>query len=362
MSAAVPSLAAPSLCLGPMLGLGLAAPMQGGGWWPRGALYAADFRKHRYMTGGRSITPAAAFSLTRGGEALAPDSTGSYQGFAAHVPARTDLGLFLSPAVSNAIADSTGTGASLSTTDTLNGLPGSWGQARVDGSTISARIIRLGEYNGIPSVDVRFWGNSFAIDAQVHFSKAEAEHMRATAGTNVLYGLDIARTAGSLVNVSCRLRLTEQSSSNGYLNKQTEAVSPPLLTANAAGLVRFERNWTVQNAATASVRAGLELAFYGAFDLTLRFAGAHLELSPAASLSARGLAAPVPTRGSPVLRPADTLTLHLPQGTRSVTLTAATGATLTLDTSAATAAGPAGLSVPESPFGAAPLVTVVGWR
>ncbi|MEH0071618.1 hypothetical protein V6L77_16965 [Pannonibacter sp. Pt2-lr] len=77
-----------------MLGLGLAAPQQGSGWWPRGALYAADFRKHRYMAGGRSITPAAAFSLTRGGEALAPDSAGSYQGFAAHVPARTDLGLF----------------------------------------------------------------------------------------------------------------------------------------------------------------------------------------------------------------------------------------------------------------------------
>ena len=361
MSAAVPSLAAPSLCLGPMLGLGLAAPMQGGGWWPRGALYAADFRKHRYMTGGRSITPAAAFSLTRGGEALAPDSTGSYQGFAAHVPARTDLGLFLSPAVSNAIADSTGTGASLSTTDTLNGLPGSWGQSRVDGSTIRARITAKGSFGGLPYVDVRFWGNSTATDLQLYFSNAEDQHLGITAGSSaaVLSNLNLVLAAGSLGNVTCRLRLTELAAGNVYLTKQLETVVP---SAAALELAHFSKNWTVQNSGTSRLRFGLELTLSGAFDLTLRIAGAHLELSPAASLSARGLAAPVPTRGSPVLRPADALTLHLPQGTRSVTLTAATAATLTLDTSAATAAGPAGLSVPESPFGAAPLVTAVGWR
>lgn len=364
MSIAAPSLVAPTLCLGPVLGVGLAAPQQGGGWWPRGAVYAADFRKHRYMAGGSSITPASAFSLTRDGEALAPDSSGSYQTFAAHVPARTDLGLFLSPAVSNAIPDNTGSGASLSTTDALNGLPASWGQARVDGTSICGRIVRVGNSGGLPSLDLRLWGTSTATDLQIFFSNADSHHLTVTpgAGTAVLYGLNLAVVAGSLANVTCRTRLTELATGNTYLTKQIETVVPPAVSATASSLARFGKTWTVQNSSTARLRGGLELSLSGAFDLTLRIAGAHLEVTAAASIAARGLAAPVPTRGSAVTRPADALTLHLPRGTRTITLTAGTGATLALDTSAATAAGPASISVPVSPFGASPLISATGWR
>lgn len=364
MSTAASLLAAPSLCLGPVLGLGLAAPQQGSGWWPRGAVYAADFRKHRYMAGGSSITPAAAFSLTRNGEALAPAASGSYTSFAAQVPARTDLGLFLAPAISNAIPDNTGAGASLSTSDSLNGLPASWGQSRVDGTSIYGRIVRIGETGGLPSLDLRLWGSSTATDLQIYFSSSDSQHLSVTAGSSasVLYGLNLALAAGSLANVTCRMRLTELTTGNVYLTKQIENVVPPAVAATAVGLARFGRNWTVQNSSTARLRAGLELSLAGAFDLTLRIAGAHLEVTAAANIAARGLAAPVPTRGSAVTRSADALTLHLPQGTRSVTLTAASGATLSLDASAATTSGPAGISVPASPFGASPLISATGWR
>lgn len=359
MSAAVPSLAAPSLCLGPVLGLALATPQRRGGWWPRGALYAADFRKHRYMAGNRSISPAAAFSLARGGEALAPSLDGSYQSFAAHEPARTDRGLFLSPAVSNAIPDNTGEGATLSTMDTLNNMPATWRQSRVDGAAISGRIVQVGSDRGLPSVDIRLWGTSTASDLQIFFSSSELTHMPVTPGSPVLFGIHLGVTGGSLANVSCRLRLSEMNASNVFLFKHLETVVPP---AHAqAGLARFEINRTVQNAATAGVRAGLEFGLFGTFDMTLRLAGAHLEATTAATLAARGLSAPVPSRGMAVSRPADALTLHLPRGTRAVVLTAETGATLELGTAAETSAGPASIAVPSSPFGAIPLVSATGW-
>lgn len=361
MSAAIPSLAAPSLCLGPVLGLGLTAPQRRGGWWPRGALYAADFRKHRYMAGGRSITPASAFSLTRGGEALAPALDGSYQGFAADVPSRTDLGLFLSPPVSNAIADSTGAGATLSTTDTLDGLPGSWGQSRVDGSNIRARITAKGNIGGLPYVDVRFWGSSTVTDLQLSFSNGEGTYMPSSPGSAVLYGLNLALVAGTLTNAICRLRLTELTASSAYLSRQVEPVTPLPPAATAAGLARYERSWTVENATAARLRAGIELSLSGVFDLTLRLAGAHLETTTAATLNARGLSAPVLTRGSAVSRPEDALTLHLPQGTAAVVLTAGTGATLEITTAYATGTGPASIAVPSSPFGTSPLISATGW-
>lgn len=285
--------------------------------WPVGALYAADFIENRYMRDGAPIAAAAAFSFTRASGKRAADSHGTWQEFAADVPARTDRGVFIEPAASNGLPNTALADALPSTTDLLDGLPSNWTRSKIDGTSIKGRLLGLETWRGLPAMTLRLWGSSTVDDAQVLF--AATTDMVVAKNDTVIASLFAQLLAGSTANVSTRLRLTEQDATGAYVGKQLS-----LFTPTADGTRAFER-FTIAGAATARATTTLEFALTGAFDLTLRIAAPQMEKSTATQPSS-----PIITGAVPAPRAADALTLKLPDAPCDVTLNLDGGSSLML--------------------------------
>jgi hypothetical protein len=295
--------------------LGAAARRQ---WWPEGALFAADFAGNRYMRDGKPIVAAEALTFARAGGKLAADSSGRWRTFAANELARTDLGALIEPEATNGLPNSALAGAQAGTTDLLDGLPAGWSTTKIDGTSFAARLLALDTWLGLPALVLHLWGDTTVSDTQIQFSSAAS--LTVAPGDTVLESLFVQCLAGSLDNISPRLRLTEQSAGGGYLAKQTSPFMPQAEADRAAAL------FTVGHAEAARASMALGFACTGAFDVTLRIAAPQMTLS---SSSKPG--SPILTSDGPLTRAADALTLNLPDESCDLTLNLADGSSLTMD-------------------------------
>lgn len=91
-----------------MLGLGLVRSSPVPAWWQPDARFAIDFTTGLGMQDGICRPLSELITFERASSRLAVDGIGRWRGFAANVPAITDLGLSLEPAATNLVADNTG--------------------------------------------------------------------------------------------------------------------------------------------------------------------------------------------------------------------------------------------------------------
>lgn len=283
-------------------------------WWPHDAVYAADFANHRYMKSGRHCTSGDVFAVARDTASRARDSNGYWHEFAASIPARTDLGLFISNAATNGIRNSAMTGA---VAGSPGHLPYLW--TFVGGSGIDVcEVTGTGTSHGLPYIDIKIAGVTtaasgiaLAFDTHGVFSAGKGDD-----ATFSFYG---ALIAGSLEGVDIiRTRLIEHSADGSVVHTH---YPPPMGEGLDASIQRFSMTREVHSLDAASLSADLVLTFGNgqALDLTLRIAAPQLEEGVEAT-------APILSSGTLGFRDADTLTLHLPPGSHDLVISFADAA------------------------------------
>lgn len=284
--------------------------------WAGSAGFAADFAEGLYAREGQFVPPGSAYGVSRATTRRALAANGEWLVFSPNVPALTDLGLSIEPSGTNHVRNSAFAGAVPSTTDLLDGLPAGWDRAKIDGTGVRARLLSTGTWLGLPAITIRLWGNSTVGDAELRwFVWGEiANNLAAGPGETVLSSAYIAIIEGSLANLGCRMRLTERDAGGTCLVKHTVPLSP------SAAPQRVTHGVTMSHASAVRASIGFEFGFSGAFDVTLRIAGAQVEKTASPLPSS-----PILTTSGAVARAADTLTLYLPERPTDLTVTDATG-------------------------------------
>lgn len=129
--------------------------------------------------------------------------------------------------------------------------------------------------------------------------------------------IDFAVRAAALgANFSVALRLTEYTSGNSYVDKQTQPIG------FSTSPSQVSHNFTASQPTTGLLRSGLEIGFSGVFDITLRLAVPQFVKTTDVVPSS-----PILTSDGAETRAADALTLILPAGTHDLTFTFDDGST-----------------------------------
>ena len=171
-------------------------------------------------------------------------------------------------------------------------VPTNWAIPSSNGLVTS--IVGFGTENGIPYIDLRFYGTATVGVSDIYFDTTTAAP--AVVGQNWSISSYLRLVSGSLTNVTVNLFNIEYSSSSVVLAANQSASLTP--TASSLSTQRYYYTTTIGNASTAYIQARTRLTTTaGAVDLTIRLGAPQLEqgmfvtsvtLPPVGSPSASG--------------------------------------------------------------------------
>jgi hypothetical protein len=241
-------------------------------WWAPGALYAADFRNDRYMRDQVAIPAGDAHWVERAAPKFVADGAGTWRRFGPNVPARTDLGLHLDPAVTYAGHNAALAGAVPGVVGAAGQRPTGWSPGTTAGLNIE--IIGTAEDNGVPYIRVRLYGTTDSTDMQWMFDESTVVAAAGQTWTGVLL---VRHVAGSLGGISPAVRLAEQAGASFLVSSQEPVAIGPAFTLGSVTRL-------FDNPATTRARMRLRLTFATvgqAVDVTLDMALPSMAASPA---------------------------------------------------------------------------------
>ncbi|MFN4211117.1 MAG: hypothetical protein ACK4G5_11145 [Devosia sp.] len=294
-----------------MTGLGLSDIRTGARpWWPADAIFAIDFTTGLAMRN-RVICPLSeAMSFTRPSPRLARDSAGRWRGFAANVPAITDLGLSIEPERTNLVLANTansGIGFAANNTAIRTDLaPGDSPAGDAFGKLVTqgagpTDALYMGGFAGLITA-----GSTHAVSAAFKYS-GSTRYLRIVLSDNV-----------SLVR-ECWVDLVD---------KVTSHVSP----GSTATLTPLIDNWLhfeliAANFPNTTGSGAIGIISVTALSNTTRLAGSYKMWGGQLEKEQVKATSPILTTGTTDARSADNVTLHLPQGPQRLHIQGSEGMT-----------------------------------
>jgi hypothetical protein len=243
-------------------------------------------------------------------------------------------GLLNEPARTNSIRNASAGGAVAGTPGTP---PTNWSIGTTT-NNVTRTIVGTGTEDGIPYIDIRYFGTPSANDTKAHLFDTPT-HAAALSGQVWTASVYMRLVGGSLTNINFQQFVVEQNNVGGQL-VFTASVSLPL-TGAALKTQQKVLTRTLNNAATAFVTQQVHFhAFSGlAADVTVRIGLPQLVQAPT-------MGSPIVTTSADVTRAADVLTLAAPDDTYGVTIVRESGSTTV---ASAVVSGGGGYVVPVDP-------------
>ena len=239
---------------------------RGGGqaWWHAKAVQALDFSGQRGKRGPSELPLASCVALTRGSTAMMTDVSGTYQTFATDkLACVAGIGANFHGAFTNKIRNPRGEGASIGVAGSGGALPTYW--AVVAACGLSTEIVSTGTEQGLPYIDLRFFG---VANTTSSFRLCFDASTNATAAAGQGWGADFSVKAVAGTQVPLQLSLVEY---NGATPAGSVSAQSAAAAAGASRTVHAAKG-VLSGATTNNLRAMLDMPVTSgtAYDLTLR--------------------------------------------------------------------------------------------
>jgi hypothetical protein len=187
----------------------------------------------------------------------------------------SSLGLLIEESRTNSIRNSQAGGATSGVVGSGGVAPTNWAFGLNGAHGLTFEVVGTGAESGLAYIDVKLSGTPSANDAgQVLFEGIT--QIAASSGQTWTAAANVKLVAGSLTNVSCRLRLLSYGPTTTFIGSTELTFSP---TTAALNTQRWSHTRTVSDAATSSVVSSVRIIYTNGnpIDLTLRIAAPQLE-------------------------------------------------------------------------------------
>lgn len=259
-----------------------------------------DFANDNYRTKDGNTQALTTGAYTRAGSGWAESQTGIWSEFFANVLRRTDRGVTVEPARTNAIRNNSMQGAAAGSPGTL---PTNWSLTLTGG--LSSSVVAVDTLNGMDRIRVRIQGTTTNTNQTV-FAFESTTGVAAATGQTWTESLFLA--INNTTNIFFgQLTVTERTSAGGFVTQGGDPQNPmPLLTTTPQ---RFLYTYTTSGGGTvAAAQPRFAIGFQSAglaVDFTLDICWPQMEQGASAST-------PIRTAGTAGVRNADTLPLKAP--------------------------------------------------
>ncbi|BBF92632.1 phage head spike fiber domain-containing protein [Blastochloris tepida] len=229
-------------------------------------------------------------TYARTGSGWAIDKAGVWREFTSNAPRITDAGMTIEPAATNLVTNSSAQGAVLGVLGAGGALPTGWFTS--GGTGLTKEVVGIGVEDGIPYIDVRFWGTN----ADNYATVVPSNLSGMVTGTSYASSIFVTLVGGSTSSLTSRTLKTRYNLSSGSTDINQN------LTFAPGRLVDNRQSGVAVTAGTLTGTGQLILVFNNApgatIDLTIRVGCPQVEAGLVAS-------SPIMTAGSAAARAAD---------------------------------------------------------
>ncbi|BBF93391.1 phage head spike fiber domain-containing protein [Blastochloris tepida] len=230
-------------------------------------------------------------TYARTGSGWAIDKAGVWREFTSNAPRITDAGMTIEPAATNLVTNSSAQGAVLGVLGAGGALPTGWFTS--GGTGLTKEVVGIGVEDGIPYIDVRFWGTN----ADNYATVVPSNLSGLVTGTSYTSSIFVTLVAGSTASLTSRTLKTRYNLSPSGATDINQN-----LTFAPGRLVDNRQSGVAVTAGTLTGTGQLILVFNNspgaAIDLTIRIGCPQVEAGLVAS-------SPILTAGSAATRAAD---------------------------------------------------------